>query len=305
MKLINQSFKIENQTVFSAIGIKKTIERCARICYKSESKITDDSYEKFVNILKIKKHSRALEFATIHLKMSLIEFYRIQTLLIDKGKWNDIWIKYNYDLKSNKVYISTNYRYYFELLKYVNLDKYFTEEDNDYYPKRYIVHFIINRAIMDEFRTHVGLSHLAESTRYCNYNKDKFDNELTFIINNKMTLYYDNIETKDVGNNEIYINGEEVPYYDDKDEITKKFLYSFLKAEEDYLDLINKGCKAQEARDILPLDIKSELISCGFADAWDNFFYRRCAKDAHPMAREIALKLQDEFIRKGYISYIS
>ena len=55
------------------------------------------------------------------------------------------------------------------------------------------------------------------------------------------------------------------------------------------------GWTPQQAREILPLGIKSELISCGFEDVWDNFFMRRCAKDAHPMAREIATKVRDKF----------
>ena len=58
----------------------------------------------------------------------------------------------------------------------------------------------------------------------------------------------------------------------------------------------------EQARDVLPLSIKSELISCGFKDAWNNFFYRRYANDAHPMAREVAIPLQDKFNELGYIS---
>ena len=50
MKLIKQSFEFINQTDFSLVGIKKHIERCARVSYKSEDKITDTSYEKFINI---------------------------------------------------------------------------------------------------------------------------------------------------------------------------------------------------------------------------------------------------------------
>ena len=53
MKLIKQSFEILEQTDFSLIGIKKFIERCGRVCYKSEDRITDTSYEKFVNMLKV------------------------------------------------------------------------------------------------------------------------------------------------------------------------------------------------------------------------------------------------------------
>ena len=57
----------------------------------------------------------------------------------------------------------------------------------------------------------------------------------------------------------------------------------------------------QQARDVLPLSIKSELISCGFEDAWNNFFYRRCDKSAHPMARELTCSLKEEFIKRNII----
>ena len=75
-----------------------------------------------------------------------------------------------------------------------------------------------------------------------------------------------------------------------------------LDAEASYMNLIKMGCTAQEAREVLPLSIKSELISCGFEDAWSNFFYRRCAKDAHSMAREIATKIRDKFKELNYVN---
>lgn len=299
MKLIRQDFNIVNQKGFSIKDIKKHIEYCARISYKSQDRITDDSYEKFVNMLEKKGHSRPLEFGTVHLKMILPDFEGFIHSLLTIGMLNNIWIKHAY--KGDEIYITTNYRYYLDIIKYFpNVRKYLTEEDNEYYPKRYTVHFITSRGIMDEFRTHVGLSHLAESTRYCNYSKDKFDNQITFIIPNWIKLKYDYVSTNNVGNNEIYINGVEQNRYDEEDEITKKFLYSVQDAESAYIELLKKGCTPQQARELLPLAVKSELISCGFEDAWKNFFYRRCDLSAHPMAREIATKVRDKFKELGY-----
>ena len=180
MKLIRQDFNIVNQKGFSIKDIKKHIEYCARISYKSQDRITDDSYEKFVNMLEKRDHTRPLEFGTVHLKMILPDFEGFIHSLLTIGMLNNIWIKHAY--KGDVIYITTNYRYYLDIIKYFpNVKKYLTEEDNEYYPKRYTVHMILDRGVMDEFRTHVGLSHLAESTRYCNYSKDKFGNELTFI----------------------------------------------------------------------------------------------------------------------------
>ena len=146
---------------------------------------------------------------------------------------------------------------------------------------------------MDEFRTHVSLSHLAESTRYCNYSKDKFDSQITFIQPSWITL-----------NKEITLNNELclLAGQYNRENPNLRYLASLVDANYTYVSLLNKGWTPQQARDVLPLSIKSELISCGFKDAWNNFFYRRCANDAHPMAREVAIPLQDKFNELGYIS---
>ena len=303
MKLIKQSFEFINQTDFSLVGIKKHIERCARVSYKSEDKITDTSYEKFVNMLESRGHNRPLEFGTVHLKMMLPDFQTFIHSVLTIGMFNNIWIKHAY--KGDVIYITTNYRYYLDIIKYFpNVKEYFTEEDNEYYPKRYTVHMILDRGVMDEFRTHVGLSHLAESTRYCNYSKDKFGNELTFIkpcwLNvpegkyNHCIMVSKNspdIRVECVGSDEI---GK---YYNIEEE-EGLFLNGLVQSELTYLDLINnKKWTPQQARSVLPLGIKSELISCGFEDAWENFFKRRDAPDAHPMAQEIANPMHKEFFK--------
>ena len=281
MKLINQSFKFINQTDFSLVGIKKHIERCARVSYKSEDKITDTSYEKFVSMLKSREHDRPLEFGTVHLKMMFSDFQEFTDNLLTLGIFNDIWIKSTY--VGDIVYITTNYRYYLDITKHLpNVREYFTEEDNEYYPKRYTVHMILDRGVMDEFRTHVGLSHLAESTRYCNYSKDKFGNEITFIKPCWLNLPTDYA---------VYSGDNDSDY----------FIQALEDAENWYLSLLKEGWTPQQARSVLPLGIKSELISCGFEDAWKNFFYRRDANDAHPMAREIAKPMHKEFIERGFI----
>lgn len=283
MKLIKQDFNIVNQKGFSIKDIKKHIEYCARISYKSQDRITDDSYEKFVNMLESRGHDRPLEFGTVHLKMILPDFEGFIHSLLTIGMLNNIWIKHAY--KGDVIYITTNYRYYLDIIKYFpNVKKYFTEEDNEYYPKRYTVHFITSRGIMDEFRTHIGLSHLAESSRYCSYDKNRFGNELTFIIPNWVNTNCPNKEQEELSVASI------------------EWFTAMLNAEDSYMNLIKMGCTAQEAREVLPLAVKSELISCGFKDIWENFFYRRCAKDAHPMAREIAIKVRDKFKELGYVN---
>lgn len=283
MKLINQSFEILEQKDFTITGIKKFIERCGRVCYKSEDRITDDSYEKFVNMLVKRDHARPLEFGTVHLQMYISDFHKLRDTLCINNIWNDQWIKYHY--AGNLTYVTTNYRYYLAIIKvFPSAEEDFDPQDDELYPKRYTVHFITSRGIMDEFRTHVGLSHLAESSRYCSYDKNRFSNELTFIIPNWVNTNCPNKEQE----------GPSVA--------SIEWSTAMLDAEASYMNLIKMGCTAQEAREVLPLSIKSELISCGFEDAWSNFFYRRCAKDAHPMAREIATKVRDKFKELNYVN---
>lgn len=279
MKLIKQSFQFVNQEGFTLKDIYKHIEYCARVSYKSQDKITDTSYKKFVIMLKSRGHDRPLEFGTVHLKMSSPQFDALQMLLIKNKVYNDCWIKYNViDTEKESIcYITTNYRYYMELCRYDRgVSEYLDPSDNSLYPRRYTVHMILDRGVMDEFRTHVGLSHLAESTRYCNYSKNKFNNEVTFIQPSWVPKL---------------ISLEALPQLD----TTWDFYNALFVAETRYLSLLDKGWTPQQARSVLPLCIKSELISCGFEDAWENFFKRRDAPDAHPMAQEIAKPMHEEF----------
>ena len=295
MRLVNQSFEILEQKDFSLIGIKKFIERCGRVCYKSEDRITDDSYEKFVNMLEKRDHARPLEFGTVHLKMHISYLRKLRDILCINKMWNNGWIKYHY--MGELAYVTTNYRYYLAIIKvFPSAEKDFDPQDDELYHKRYTVHFITSRGIMDEFRTHVGLSHLAESTRYCSYDKDRFSNEITCVIPH----YCPDL----IGGNsyDLYTCKFELTQTEGLSEKSAKWIESMCQAEQDYMDLLNDGCTAQEARDVLPLGIKSELISCGFEDAWSNFFYRRCANDAHPMAREIAIPLQEKFKELNYVN---
>ena len=248
-------------------------------------------------MLEKRDHARPLEFGTVYLIFNEAEVHRVKKY--ENNPWSKVKTVIDQDdntpniYATVKYYATTNYRVIVENgweddLKYLC-------EPTEYHAKRYTVHFITNRAIMDEFRTHITLSHLAESTRYCNYDKDRFGNEITCVIPHYCP---DLIE----GNSyDLTICDYGLIQSENLSEKSAKWIESMCQAEQDYMDLINDGCTAQEARDVLPLSIKSELISCGFKDAWDNFFYRRCANDAHPMARELAIPLREEFLNRKYI----
>lgn len=289
MKLIKQSFEFINQTDFSLVGIKKHIERCARVSYKSEDKITDTSYEKFVNMLESRGHDRPLEFGTVYLSRTSQKEDNMEWL--DKYAYNP-WSKFSFGNGStringelrNTVYVTTNYRVIKE--HHWEDDLQYLCEPTEYHYKRYTIHMILDRGVMDEFRTHVGLSHLAESTRYCNYSKDKFGNEITFIKPCWCNIPEGDYSTPDYIPDRLpRIGAAESGLID-----------AFQYAEYYYFFLLSGGWTPQQARSVLPLSIKSELISCGFKDSWENFFYRRDAPDAHPMAQEIAKPMHQKFI---------
>lgn len=298
MKLIKQSFEFINQTDFSLVGIKKHIERCARVSYKSEDKITDTSYEKFVNMLESRGHDRPLEFGTVYLSRTSQKEDNMEWL--DKYAYNP-WSKFSFGNGStringelrNTIYVTTNYRVIKE--HHWEDDLQYLCEPTEYHHKRYTIHMILDRGVMDEFRTHVGLSHLAESTRYCNYSKDKFGNELTFI-----KPCWGNISEGDYGTPDY------IPDRLPRMGAAESGLIDALQyAEYYYFYLLSEGWTPQQARSILPLGIKSELISCGFKDAWENFFKRRDAPDAHPMAQEIANPMHKEFFKLTKAEWLS
>lgn len=289
MKLIKQSFQFVNQKGFTLRDIYKHIEYCARISYKSQDKITDTSYEKFVNMLESRGHDRPLEFGTVYLSRTSQKEDNMEWL--DKYAYNP-WSKFSFGNGStringelrNTVYVTTNYRVIKE--HHWEDDLQYLCEPTEYHYKRYTIHMILDRGVMDEFRTHVGLSHLAESTRYCNYSKDKFGNEITFI-----KPCWCNIPEGDYGTPDY------IPDRLPRIGATESGLIdAFQYAEYYYFFLLSEGWTPQQARSVLPLSIKSELISCGFKDSWENFFYRRDAPDAHPMAQEIAKPMHQKFI---------
>lgn len=112
-----------------------------------------------------------------------------------------------------------------------------------------------------------------ESTRYCNYSKDKFGNEITYIQ----------------------------PCWEMQKDEKELFLLQLEQAQNSYNALISSGWKAQEARAILPNALKTELVMTGFESDWKHFFELRDAGSAHPQARELAKPLHEEFIKRNYI----
>ena len=273
MKLIKPSFEIIVQKA-GYQGIIEKVEKAGRIAYKSEDRITEDSAQPFVNMLIKKGHTSVLEHGTVYLKLS--------NSLEDMGNV----IKYgqnNYSVVSfgDKInyYITTNYR----VLVQNNWEKdlEFLCEPTEYHEKRFTVKFIIDRGISHEFVRHRTFSFTQESSRYCNYSKGKFDNEITFIIPNWLSYEEQQFTNKD--DSSIRTDLSENEY----------FIDCLLESERTYNYLV-KYCnwKPQQARAVLPNSLKTELVMTGTSTQWRDFLSQRTASTAHPQATEIAIPLQ-------------
>jgi thymidylate synthase (FAD) len=279
MRLIKPSYEIWEQES-GLEGVYKMIEKVGRVCYKSEDKIAEGTAKSFVDRLMKSGHGAMLEHGTIYL-----------TIPNDHQAYNffgDNWVRDTYGaspyssvvLDSDKIYITTNLRVLVENgwlddLKYLC-------EPTEYHVKRVTVHFVCDRGVSHEFVRHRVFSFAQESTRYCNYSKDKFGNEVTFIE----PCWYNTSKSNDLAD-EYFIN-------------------SLKDAERLYFNLLDNGWKPQEARAVLPNALKTELVMTGFVDesGWINFFSLRALGTTgapHPQAKELAEPLFEEFKAKGLI----
>ena len=304
MKLIKPSFQIIEPTGYTIDDIYKSIELAGRVSHKSEDKITETSAKDFVGRMLNMKHLATCEFGTVYLNLpnGLIS-QAIHDNLVDKYSENAYSISVPYVEKTGLVSIgraaiTTNYRVLVENNRLDDLQ--YLCEPTEYHHKRYTVKFILDRAIANEFVRHRKFSFLQESTRYCRYSSNKFNNELTFII----PCWFEEM-------NQGIIKFEEGLYKDtycfqftegNKGKSCSIWYKAMREAEEHYIELINLGWKAEEARNVLPLSLKTELYMCGFVEDWKKFFELRCAPNAHPQAKELAIPLKEEFIKRGYIN---
>lgn len=280
MKLIKPSFEILEQG-FGIFDIFKHIELCGRTCYKSTDKITEASSEPFVNGMIDSKHYAMLEHGTVYLKKRILGFDDILLHKYLTNKYSKAFIV------NDVVYITTNYRVITE--NYWNRDLKYLCNPTEHHEKRITVKFVCNRQVSHEFVRHRVFSFAQESTRYCNYTKDKFDGQLTFI--------------KPCWINEEYISGE----YKGSDQFI--ILIEYLEnVESTYNFMINSGWKPQQAATVLPNALKTELIMTGFVSDWKHFFDLRAIGTTgapHPQAKELAEPLMNEFINLKYIDYES
>ena len=293
MRLIKPSFEILDQQ-YGLEGIYKQIEIAGRTCYKSEDKITEDSAKEFVDRMIKSGHGAMLEHGTVYLAIPISEWrctddYRDSYISNPYSNVNDSLV--DWENNEGTVYITTNFRVLVENgwlddLQYIC-------EPTEYHEKRITVKFITDQGILREFTRHRVFSFAVESTRYCNYSKNRFSHEITFIQPNW-------ISDKDIENYHM-----DFGYFTDQDtnHITavNRFMSALKNAEYFYMELIKLGWKPQQARNILPLATKCDMVMTGFLSDWKHFFELRDATSAHPQAQELAHSLHETFIQRGLI----
>lgn len=289
MRLIKPNVEIIEQQP-GLEGMYKQIELAGRTCYKSEDKITEDSAKAFVDRMVKSGHGAMLEHGTVYLKLptglQLSDKYK-------KNKYSIITLTPGIDPYWA---VTTNYRVLVENnwlddLKYIC-------EPTEYHEKRITVKWTLDRVTGESFLRHRVFSFARESTRYCNYSKDKFGNEITFIIPTWLNLpegKYTNWDNDwcDVG--ELKLLHPEV---DNLDDAANCFLQSIKNSEYYYFMLLDRGWKPQQARQVLPFSIHSPLVMTGFESDWKGFFALRSPKygatGVHPDAAYLADKLYDK-----------
>lgn len=288
MKLIESSVQIiEEKDPY------KMIELAGRTCYKSEDKITENSAKEFVDRMIKLGHGAMLEHGTIYLTIDGEDPNLSKIQSNPHTKVNlvpyEVLTEGNYTI-SYKAYITTNLR----VLVENNLKELlcYQVEPTEHHEKRITAKFICDRGVSHEFVRHRVFSFAQESTRYCDYSKDKFGNDITYIIPSWLDLpegKYSNWDNDWCDVSELKLLYPEV---DNLSDPANCFLQSIKNAEYYYFMLINRGWKPQQARQVLPNVTKTELVMTGFESDWEHFFELRCSGAAHPDAKKLADELK-------------
>lgn len=293
------------------------IEKCGRTCYRSSDKITEDSAKPFVERMIKSNHTAMLEHGTVYLTR------RLRTDDIEGKRWVSKYFLNKYSRhKSNliesdyvpldkqrieesvqgvfDIYITTNLRVIIENhweddLKYVC-------EPTGYHEKRYTLLCTTALHCYKDLTRHRVFSFAIESTRYCNYSKDKFGGELSFIIPTWCEIpagdypcHFDdeaNFILEGTSFGELGIRGA-----------NKIFMLHCGLAEHDYKTLIEYEWQAQQAAEVLPQCIKGDMIITGFEDDWKHLLdlrYYGTTGAPHPMVKELAALMKEELEKLGF-----
>lgn len=307
MKLIKPSFEIYEQAP-GLEGIYEAIERAGRTCYKSK-RPEGQTAKDFVDRMIASQHYAMLEHGTVYLKTpaqynydDLIKFY--------SGNPYSKVFEHKEPYKSKEwkragFYITTNLRVLVENDRLEDLK--LLCEPTEFHEKRTTVRFTTDRGVSHEFVRHRVFSFAQESTRYCNYSKDKFGGEITFIIPSWLNIEEGSYGIgHSFGKGYFYECGENRVYCtaENKEEFFKtlNFLKTLSLSSQVYMSMLNAfELTPQQARQVLPNALKTELVMTGFTSDWRHFFDLRALGTTgapHPDAKALALPLMEEFETK-------
>ena len=297
MKLINQNVE-EWHCGYTLPEIWSHIAKCARVCYQSEPRNNEETDEEFVKRvilrnhsleeigesreLQLKLHLSCLEHGTVYLNIPCEE----DTLTTIRFFENNIYSKHNCS-SNDRYHITTNMRVIIEN-NLMNVLHYITKP-NVFHCLRTTFNITTYIGVARELARHRTHSISEESTRYCNYSKDKFNNELTFI-------------------KQCWLNDEKLKLYGDYHTVIRDkspesiFIANLNNVERDYLDLIKLGWTPQQARQILPLSTKVQTIHTAFESDWAEFISLRanaCSGSVHPNMKVIANKIMCLMAKKA------
>lgn len=283
------------------------IEKCGRVCYKSSDKIGDKPAKEFINRLINSGHGAMLEHGTVYLnipcKLDYNDYGDITWIKIKSNSSYEEYeanpytrvnlVKHGWATEGN-IYITTNYRVLVENgwlddLKYVCAP-------TEYHEKRYTICFTTDIGVSREANRHRVDSIAEESTRYCNYNKDKFGKELNYIV----PAWFD---LKDINEAVSKLNPFMSSEYTEKENqgiaafytgdwsALDWWLWGLKCCEVAYMKQIELGLTPQQARQSLPLNTKTTLVHTAFESDWKHFFDLRVLGTTgapHPNMKKVA-----------------
>lgn len=272
-------------------GVYKAIERAGRTCYKSEDKMTEDSAKGFVDRMIASKHTAMLEHGTVYLFFPQDVEYEVFEKYV-KNKFSFTFAVLV--LKPRGFYVTTNLRVlqennWLDDLKYLC-------NSTKFHEKRYSFKFTCSRAIANELIRHRVFSFAQESQRYCNYSKDKFDNEITCIKPSWMNISTGKIRlsAREEWKVEDVIVPDKPGYID--------FIESCTHSEYCYFHILKEGCTPQQARDVLPNATKTEIVMTGYESDWRYLFDLRLFGKTgapHPDMVDLMEKAKAEVEKNG------
>lgn len=293
MKLVEPSYEILSQE--SGIdGVYKQIEMCGRTCYKSDKSIKEGSAKPFVERMVNSRHLAMCEHGTIYLTIEYHPDFATNADIVKRYQEN----KYSkVNLTDSCAYVTTNYRVVVENGWYDDLD--FMRDPTEWHEIRVTVRFTTQIAVSREANRHRANSIAEQSTRYCNYGKDKFGGEVSF---NKPKWVDGN--AKPISDDAVFVEARGLDGYKEWSPVVK-WLFANKVCEMMYLSLIeDDGLKPQDARAVLPLDTNTELIHTAFVSDWRHFFDLRALGQTgkpHPDIEMLASPLMKEFGERGLI----